>query len=398
MKKFMAILIGIAVPLTFLGCAAPSGVAQVNGVAITQEEYVERLDASLTDYGMTSADIVEQMGEEQAQAYKAAVVDDLVAMEVLLQKAGELGLAEFTAEEEALIEQGVDDSMSSLFESIKQEVTTEVEGDATANIDGIARQRYNEQLEAMGVTRESLIENQKKSLIINKLYDDQIKNYEMTEQDAKLYYDENVRRLEEQDAADPQAAFTDYTGGSQEIELYVPSLAATDAMYVKHVLIKIPDEKAAEIQALKTEGKEEEAQAMLKEALEEIRPTAEEVLKKAQDGGDFDQLITEYGEDPGMAANPDGYLVYEGASFVENFLNAALKLEKVGDIAPKIVETEYGYHIIMLASRPVPGAVPYEEVSAEILNTIGQQRAAEYWNSLMEEWIEAAEVEKYELP
>ncbi len=44
----------------------------------------------------------------------------------------------------------------------------------------------------------------------------------------------------------------------------------------------------------------------------EARKKAEEALAKARSGADFDQLITEYNEDPGMASSPKGYVFTKG--------------------------------------------------------------------------------------
>lgn len=70
---------------------------------------------------------------------------------------------------------------------------------------------------------------------------------------------------------------------------------------------------------------------------------AKTVLSKAKTGADFDSLVKEYGEDPGMEANPEGYLFTKG-EMVPEFETAAFAL-KVGKIS-NLVETSYGYHII----------------------------------------------------
>lgn len=70
---------------------------------------------------------------------------------------------------------------------------------------------------------------------------------------------------------------------------------------------------------------------------------AEEVLAKVEAGEDFFQLVAEYGEDPGMVDNLDGYYFTEG-EMVQPFYEGALAL-KEGETSG-LVETDYGYHII----------------------------------------------------
>lgn len=93
----------------------------------------------------------------------------------------------------------------------------------------------------------------------------------------------------------------------------------------KHVLISTKD---------MTTNEEKDAEAAKK--------TAEEVLAKAQAGEDFDALITEYNEDPGMASNPDGYVFTDGA-MVKPFEDKTKELQP-GEIG--MCETDYGYHVI----------------------------------------------------
>lgn len=72
------------------------------------------------------------------------------------------------------------------------------------------------------------------------------------------------------------------------------------------------------------------------------KATADEVLAKAQSGEDFDSLIAQYNEDPGMSSNPDGYVFTDG-EMVEEFENKVKELQP-GEIG--MCETSYGYHII----------------------------------------------------
>lgn len=79
---------------------------------------------------------------------------------------------------------------------------------------------------------------------------------------------------------------------------------------------------------------------------------AEEILKRAQGGEDFGKLADEFSQDPGNTG-PDGKKkggLYENVPLgrmVPAFEKAALALEP-GKIAPELVETQFGYHIIKL--------------------------------------------------
>ncbi|MBR3867666.1 MAG: peptidylprolyl isomerase, partial [Butyricicoccus sp.] len=64
---------------------------------------------------------------------------------------------------------------------------------------------------------------------------------------------------------------------------------------------------------------------------------------RAQAGEDFEALIETYNEDPGMEANPEGYVFTEG-TMVTEFYEGTLALED--DAVSEPIESSYGWHII----------------------------------------------------
>lgn len=80
------------------------------------------------------------------------------------------------------------------------------------------------------------------------------------------------------------------------------------------------------------------------DALTAAQNKANEALEKANAGEDFDTLIKEYNEDPGMEMYPDGYVFTEG-DMVDEFYQGAKALEP-GQVSSSLVESGYGWHII----------------------------------------------------
>lgn len=87
----------------------------------------------------------------------------------------------------------------------------------------------------------------------------------------------------------------------------------------------------------------------------EKKAKAEDILKQAQNGADFAELANQYSEDPGNK-NPKGepqgglYTNVQKGRMVKPFEDAALALEP-GQIAPQVVESDFGYHIIKLEKK-----------------------------------------------
>ncbi len=77
--------------------------------------------------------------------------------------------------------------------------------------------------------------------------------------------------------------------------------------------------------------------------------TAKLVYEKAIGGESFDALISAYNIDPGMSANPDGYVFTRG-EMVLPFEEAAFSARE-GEITPP-VKTDYGYHVLQRLPLP----------------------------------------------
>ncbi len=83
---------------------------------------------------------------------------------------------------------------------------------------------------------------------------------------------------------------------------------------------------------------------------EDAKKKAEEIYKKAiSPDADFDALIAEFGEDPGMTTHPDGY-VFTYDEMVEPFEEGTKSLE-IGSISAPVL-TDYGYHVVLRLPLP----------------------------------------------
>lgn len=80
---------------------------------------------------------------------------------------------------------------------------------------------------------------------------------------------------------------------------------------------------------------------------EENKALAEDILKKAQSGEDFDTLIKEYSEDTTALSDYVYYFTY--GQMVEGFEKAVLDTA-IGNICSYVAESEAGYHVIMRMS------------------------------------------------
>ena len=129
---------------------------------------------------------------------------------------------------------------------------------------------------------------------------------------------------------------------------------------------------------IQTTGMEEKEKAAAKE---KIQGYLDKILASDDQVSTFDQYMNEQSEDPGLAQYPDGYTYLTG-DMVAEFEDAVAAL-KVGEITPEVVESSYGYHIIM---RTEPDL---EEIDNDTLKERYQQ---DTFNGLLDQWTQDAEV------
>ncbi|MGC2238068.1 MAG: peptidylprolyl isomerase [Pyrinomonadaceae bacterium] len=113
---------------------------------------------------------------------------------------------------------------------------------------------------------------------------------------------------------------------------------------------------ATKVLAKKTEVTDDDVQKYVAEhpelaTAEGKKAKAQEVLDKVKAGGDFAALAKEFSDDPGSKDKGGLYENVEvGGGFDKSFESAALALEP-GTVAPNLVETPFGYHIIKLEKK-----------------------------------------------
>ena len=116
--------------------------------------------------------------------------------------------------------------------------------------------------------------------------------------------------------------------------------------------------------------------------------TAVLIKQKIDAGEDFEALLNQYNTDPGMkdSANAAGYLVGEGASYVESFLTAALALTKDGDVSAP-VQSDYGWHIIKRVSTEAAHEIPYADIKVSFDAYEQSLYQQQYYNDIVSKWV-----------
>jgi len=148
------------------------------------------------------------------------------------------------------------------------------------------------------------------------------------------------------------------------------------------------DAAQASLESLKADVEKAEA-----DCLASVQDKLDEIYEKIDAGEDFQALIDEYGEDPGMQNEPTrtrGYYVSsESTNWDANFTAGAMLLENVGDVSQTPVIGTSGIHIIRYESDVTPGAVPLEEVREALYDETLETMKTEHVDSELESWVSA---------
>lgn len=121
--------------------------------------------------------------------------------------------------------------------------------------------------------------------------------------------------------------------------------------------VALKDNKKVTNKQLKKEWKSYTPKITVSQILVAKKATAEEVITKLDNGGDFSKLAKQYSTDS-ATKNKGGKMSpfdSDSSSVDTSLKSAAFKLDKVGDYSSEPVKTQYGYSVIKLDKKPAKG-------------------------------------------
>lgn len=280
---------------------------------------------------------------EKCKTQRSQIISYLINEQLILRKAKELGIYELTEEEQAEVDKDFDEKIAEQVEYYKSQAKTEATASGSTltddELDERGNQLLDEMLEKCGMTRDDLRWWAQSSKISAKL-----------REEVGKVVDEARAREELQKVIDLAEEYykTDMSMYNQGAyyELWLPE----GSRLIKHILIGFDSDTQKEITSLRQEEKDGDADKKREEAAKALESKVQEVEKKLDEGGKFDDLIKEYSADAsGSAGYPDGYTVVpNGTTYMEEFQKAAFVPEKIGDRTTCV--TDYGVHIMLYAN------------------------------------------------
>jgi len=378
-----------------------------------QAEY-EATAAQYASYGIDLA----AMGYEDT--LKMDLITSAVEDAVILIKAEELGLTDYSEERMAEFETSADEMAAMYTQSFldyfypdAEEVTEEMQAEADAY------------WAANGMSRDELIQALKNDAAFNDVYNHVVADVAVTEEDIEAAYQALIE--------ENKAGYTDdRTYNSDRSSGVAIAWNPENYRAVKHVLIMFNDEQgqryselqgqlsslnaekaaleapaeeaaeteeAAEVRTIEQINSDIAACATEIEALySQLLPTAEEVIAKFNDGTAFEDLITEYNADPGMmsgTAAEIGYAVTEGSTYWEQpFTAGAMAIANKGEISAPVYGSN-GIHIIWYMDDVPAGEVALDEIRDEIQIDALDAKIQSTYSNQINAWMEELNVEYF---
>ncbi len=312
MKKIIIMLLSACL---LASCGGAGSVATVGDIKITSGEFEFYLNSIKNQMKGTELQTDEDWETQEIEGKKAIDVAKQRALDIAVQNA----LYIETAEAAGIT---LSDAEKEQTEATKEQIVSSYGGEKA----------YKEFLKSNNIT-DKFIEMMCKSTAYYQKIGDKI-NAEtpVDATEAQKYFEENKTELE------------------------------AEFRKAKHILIMTVDET--------TRQPKSEAE------LAEAKKLAEELLAQVKSGADFDKLMNEYSEDPGLATAPDGY-VFGSGEMVSEFEQAT---DSVGFGEIAFCESSYGYHII----KRLP--IEYADVSDRLTSKIMGERIDEQVKAWEEEY------------
>ncbi len=425
MKKVKVFLCRMAVfclvCCTFLGAAEDNIVVKVGTVTYDAETVQTSLNVT---YGLYAAYGM-ALNDTQKQQLIETTAERFVGLAVLqnqLKKAGQGDIDEAT--EKALDEQArqsYESAWQQISETLKETYSDVTDAEITAFMNSI------------GYTLDAFRQELEYAYFYQRVLALYCPDLTVTDEEVSAYYDEQYVSVYRERYQDNIPLFEEeilQTGGES---LYMPE----GYRRMKHIVLALPDDVQAELEtleaalteqnenvqtlyeaaaqeAVKEDGDVESARAKYQEAVSEAENTSAQitaVLDKAKDelsettdaiyaaleaGESFETLMAAYSYDTNVAPEDAGYLLHaDSVLWDENFLQAALALENIGDVSAPVA-TVLGVHIILYAADEPSGAVALtNEQYAQLEAAALQEKQTERLDVLIAEWKDDYTIETH---
>ena len=291
----------------------PEVVATVNGTDISRAQLQDIFNAAVQSSGMKVADL---STAQQLGGY-TQLLNDLIDRQLLLSAASK--------------EEVSDDDVEAEIKKFKSQFPDEA--------------IFEAQMKQAGMSNEKLQNDVREELKIRRWMESQIKTPEISEADAKSFYESNLKEFEQ-----------------------------PETVKASHILFMVDADAPADVVKQKEEA-------------------AKKAAARAKNGEDFTALAKELSEEPGASESGGDLGFFPKDRMVPEFANAAFA-QNLNDIGEP-VKTQFGWHVIKVTDKKAAGTVPFDEVDDQITAYLKTTRQREAVQKVMKDLKDSAKIQTF---
>ena len=319
-KLFATIFIA-SMSMILCGCVNKNAVVTVNGEAITRAQYEKAFDAVANNsmFVQMGIDLKKDENSFLHLMLKERVINELIVKKLIDQ--------EISKRKIKVSKEDMDKQLKSIIDKVG------------------SKEKFNALLKENGVTTSQFKKDLTDEVKIQKLVDS-LSVVSVSDKDALKFYKDNEDKFKN-----------------------------PDKVRASHILVSAnPEELKAKI--LETaEGKKLSAgdlDAAVKKDMAEKRAKADKLLAEVKKNpSEFAKIAKENSDDTVSAKQGGDLGFFAKEEMVEPFANAAFNMKP--NTISSVVQTPYGYHIIMVTDRQKAGVEPFEKVKSEIKEFLTNQ-------------------------
>lgn len=319
--KLLATLIAASATMMICGCASHDAVVTVNGDSITKTQYEKAFDAVAGNsmFAQMGIDLKKDQNSFLHLMIKERVINELIVKKLLDQ--------EISKRHIKVSKEDMDKQLKVIIDKVG------------------SKEKFNELLKQNGVTSAQFKKDLSDEVKIQKLVDT-LSVVSVSDKDAMDFYKKNADKFKN-----------------------------PDKVRASHILVSANQEELKAKIAATEEGKKmteaqlnEEVQKQMNEQKAKAQKLLAEVKK---DPKSFAKIAKENSDDT-QSAQQGGDLGFFGKEeMVEPFSKAAFSMKP--NTISEVIQTPYGYHIILVTDRQKAGTEPFDKVKGDIKEYLTNQ-------------------------
>ena len=345
MNKLKFALFALAAMIVFTGCSikkSDSEIIKINDIVITKSEFDKAYESAASNnmFSQMGIDIKDEPDNVFALMIREKVISELIVKALL------------------------NDEMEKNKITVSKEEFENAEKDLIGKFG--SKEQFLQVLKLNGVSYDKFKKDMEEEIKMKK-YVDSIAMVSVGESEAKKYYDENIEKFK-----------------------YPKRVRAS------HILISSnPEQIKAKLKADNKDISDEELQAKTDEIMAKNRKKAEELQAKVKAAPKtFAKVAKENSQDAGSAIRGGDLGFFSKEEMVEPFAEKAFSMAP--NTISEVVETPYGYHIIMVTDRSEAGTLSFEKAKKDIINYLESLDKVDILKNKIENLRREAKIEYFD--